>query len=52
MPVKLEIYLLDSKTEAKGTIYLDDGNTFRYQEINESILVKIGFDPQTNTLWT
>ena len=52
MPIKLEIYLVDSQTEAIGKIYLDDGNTFRYKELNESINVKIGFNPLTNILWT
>lgn len=30
MPIKLEIYLKDNKTEVTGHIYLDDGNTYRY----------------------
>ncbi len=39
LPIKLEIFLSDSLFDTTGNIYLDDGATFRYRELNEKIYI-------------
>ena len=47
-PIRLEIYL-DKNYEAEGFLYLDDGETFRYQTHNEKSLIKYTFKDFTLT---
>ena len=41
-PIRLEIYL-DENHEASGTLYVDDGETYRYQENSEYARVQFNF---------
>jgi alpha-glucosidase (family GH31 glycosyl hydrolase) len=40
MPVRLDIYLSADRQNAEGLLYLDDGNSFRYQSHKEKALIK------------
>jgi alpha-glucosidase (family GH31 glycosyl hydrolase) len=47
-PIRLDIYL-DKLGEAKGLLYLDDGDTFKYDTDNESMLIEFSF--RNRSLW-
>eukprot|EP00347_Sterkiella_histriomuscorum_P017483 403349187 len=44
--IRLDIYL-DQNQQAKGLLYLDDGESFQYQTHNEKILIEYTFEFQT-----
>ncbi|CDW88484.1 neutral alpha-glucosidase ab [Stylonychia lemnae] len=48
LPIKLEIYL-DRNQQAEGLLYLDDGDSFRYQTHNESSYIKYAYQNKTLT---
>ena len=42
LPIRLDVYL-NSNNEAKGQIYLDDGETFRFEKNDERTLIEFTF---------
>lgn len=46
MNIKLEIYL-DHLNKANGLLYLDDGDTFKYDSDNEYSLIEYTFEDDT-----
>ena len=42
-PIRLDIYLSANRLYAHGLLYLDDGETFRYQTKKEKALIKYTF---------
>jgi alpha 1,3-glucosidase len=45
-PISLEIYL-DENGEAIGEMYVDDGETFNYQQEDQSALIRFTFASNT-----
>ncbi len=40
MPIRIDIYLNGDGAYAEGILYLDDGESFRYNTKNEKALIK------------
>ena len=41
-PIRLEIYL-DENNEAEGTLYVDDGETYQYQEQEDYARIQFAY---------
>lgn len=44
MPIRLDIYLSTDRKSAKGMLYMDDGETYRYDTHKEKTLIQYTFE--------